>query len=73
MGRTASADGRAAKAPSPRPRPAQQPPALYKRLGGYDAIAAVTDELLARLSMGPGFAADPFASGGIFAMRISRS
>jgi hypothetical protein len=46
---------------------------LYKRLGGYDAIAAVTDEFLARLSMGPGFAADPFASGGIFAMRISRS
>jgi hypothetical protein len=46
---------------------------LYKRPGGYEAIEAVTDEFLARLSTGPGFAADPFASGAIFVMRISRS
>jgi hemoglobin len=38
------------------PAAAQQPPTLYKRLGGYDAIAAVTDEFLARLSTDPGFA-----------------
>jgi len=36
---------------------AQQPgPTLYKRLGGYDALAAVTDDFLARLSADPGFA-----------------
>jgi hemoglobin len=29
---------------------AQQPPSLYKRLGGYDALAAVTDDFLGRLS-----------------------
>ena len=29
---------------------AQQAPSLYKRLGGYDAIAAVTDDFLGRLS-----------------------
>ena len=29
---------------------AQTPPTLYKRLGGYDAIAAVTDEFIGRLS-----------------------
>lgn len=29
---------------------AQQPPTLYKRLGGYDAVAAVTDDFLARLA-----------------------
>jgi len=28
---------------------AQQTPSLYKRLGGYDAIAAVTDDFIARL------------------------
>ena len=38
------------------PAAAQQPPTLYKRLGGYDAIAAVTDEFLARLSTDPSFA-----------------
>ena len=27
-----------------------QPPSLYKRLGGYDAIAAVTDDFIARLA-----------------------
>jgi len=35
---------------------AQQAPSLYKRLGGYDAIAAVTDDFLARLSTDPQFA-----------------
>ena len=29
---------------------AQAPASLYKRLGGYDAIAAVTDEFIARLA-----------------------
>ena len=28
------------------------PPSLYQRLGGYDAIAAVTDDFLARLNLG---------------------
>ena len=32
------------------PAAAQQPPTLYKRLGGYDAIAAVTDDFLGRLA-----------------------
>jgi hemoglobin len=30
--------------------PASQSPSLYKRLGGYDAIAAVTDEFIARFA-----------------------
>ncbi len=30
-----------------------QPPSLYKRLGGYDAIAAVTDDFIARLASDP--------------------
>jgi hypothetical protein len=46
--------------PSPfaAPVPAQQPPAptLYKRLGGYDAMAAVTDDFLRRLTSDPAFA-----------------
>jgi hemoglobin len=29
------------------------PPSLYQRLGGYDAIAAVTDEFIARLAADP--------------------
>ena len=35
---------------------AQQPasPSLYKRLGGYDAIAAVTDDFIGRLASDPG-------------------
>jgi hypothetical protein len=28
-------------------------PTLYKRLGGYDAVASVTDEFLRRLSVDP--------------------
>jgi hemoglobin len=32
---------------------AQQAPTLYKRLGGYDAVAAVTDDFLARLAADP--------------------
>jgi hemoglobin len=35
---------------------AQQAPTLYKRLGGYDALAAVTDDFLARLSTDSQFA-----------------
>ena len=40
------------------PALAQQPaaPSLYNRLGGYDALAAVTDDFLARLSTDPGLA-----------------
>ena len=38
------------------PAVAQTPPTLYKRLGGYDAIAAVSDEFLQRLSVNPQFA-----------------
>ena len=30
-----------------------QAPALYKRLGGYDAIAAVTDDFIGRLAADP--------------------
>ena len=32
------------------PAVAQQSPTLYKRLGGYDALAAVTDDFLGRLA-----------------------
>ena len=32
------------------PVDAQQEPTLYKRLGGYDALAAVTDDFLGRLA-----------------------
>ncbi len=32
------------------PVDAQQAPTLYKRLGGYDALAAVTDDFLGRLA-----------------------
>lgn len=32
---------------------AQQQPSLYQRLGGYDALAAVTDDLLGRLIADP--------------------
>lgn len=32
---------------------AQQPQSLYHRLGGYDAIAAVTDDFVGRLSSDP--------------------
>jgi len=42
------------------PVTAQQPaspqaPSLYKRLGGYDALAAVTDDFLGRLAADPRF------------------
>ncbi len=36
-------------------------PTLYKRLGGYDAIAAVTDDFLGRLATDPQF--KPFFTG----------
>jgi hemoglobin len=32
---------------------AHEAPSLYKRLGGYDALAAVTDDFLARLAADP--------------------
>jgi hemoglobin len=35
---------------------AQKPDSLYKRLGGYDAIAAVTDDFLGRLVSDPSLA-----------------
>ena len=38
------------------PAAAQQAPTLYKRLGGYDAIVAVTDDFLGRLAGDPQFA-----------------
>ena len=38
------------------PTGAQQAPTLYKRLGGYDALAAVTDDFLGRLSTDTAFA-----------------
>ncbi|HZQ63213.1 MAG TPA: group 1 truncated hemoglobin [Casimicrobiaceae bacterium] len=38
------------------PAHAQTTPSLYKRLGGYDAIAAVTDDFLGRLAGDPQFA-----------------
>jgi hemoglobin len=37
------------------PTQAQQP-TLYKRLGGYDAMVAVSDDFLGRLSVDPQFA-----------------
>ncbi|HKW81239.1 MAG TPA: group 1 truncated hemoglobin [Casimicrobiaceae bacterium] len=37
------------------PGHAQQAPTLYKRLGGYDALAAVTDDFLGRLATDPQF------------------
>jgi hemoglobin len=38
--------------PTPQPQAAAQD-SLYKRLGGYDALAAVTDEFLGRLATDP--------------------
>jgi hemoglobin len=38
------------------PAGAQQTATLYKRVGGYDALAAVTDDFLARLVADPQFA-----------------
>jgi hemoglobin len=35
---------------------AQQTPSLYKRVGGYDALAAVTDDFLGKLASDPQFA-----------------
>ena len=43
--------GFAAAAPTPQSAAAQD--SLYKRLGGYDALAAVTDDFLARLATDP--------------------
>ena len=47
--------------PAPAPATAAMPatpaaPSLYKRLGGYDALAAVSDDFLARLVGDPQFA-----------------
>jgi hemoglobin len=38
------------------PVAAQQPSSLYQRLGGYDAVAAVSDDFLGRLASDPQFA-----------------
>ena len=35
------------------PQPADQQASLYKRLGGYDALAAVTDDFLGRMPPTP--------------------
>lgn len=35
------------------PKPTQPPESLYKRLGGYDALAAVTDDFIGRLAGDP--------------------
>ena len=40
-------------AEQPVPAPQQQPASLYQRLGGYDALAAVTDDFLGRLATDP--------------------
>lgn len=37
------------------PASGQTSPPLYKRLGGYDAVAAVTDDFIARLAGDPQF------------------
>jgi hemoglobin len=42
-----------ATTPPPAAPPAASAETLYKRLGGYDAIAAVTDDFLARLAGDP--------------------
>jgi hemoglobin len=36
-----------------RSAPAHDAPSLYKRLGGYDALAAVTDDFIGRLAADP--------------------
>lgn len=49
---TVALTGGALAQPAPAPMPstaAQAAPSLYKRLGGYDALAAVTDDFLGRL------------------------
>ena len=45
----------AVAAPAFAQQPAPPAPALYKRLGGYDAMAAVTDDFLRRLTSDPNF------------------
>lgn len=35
------------------PAPQQQPASLYQRLGGYDALAAVTDDFIGHLATDP--------------------
>jgi len=36
-------------------RPGQSGPSLYQRIGGYDAIAAITDDFLGRMRADPRF------------------
>jgi len=43
----------AAAAPEPAPAPQMAQDSLYKRLGGYDALAAVTDDFITRLATDP--------------------
>ena len=45
----------AVSAPVTAQQAASSAPSLYKRLGGYDALAAVTDDFLARLAADPQF------------------
>lgn len=52
-GRAPVADGQEQKSP--------KPPSLYQRLGGYDALAAIFDDVGPRLASDPQFA--PFFSG----------
>ncbi len=42
-----------AYAQPPQASSTMQPPSLYKRLGGYDALAAVTDDFVGRLASDP--------------------
>ena len=46
----------AAQQPMTQQPMAPQPPSLYKRVGGYDALAAVTDDFLGKLAGDPQFA-----------------
>ena len=46
----------AAPAAAPQPMQQQTAPSLYKRSGGYDALAAVTDDFLGKLAGDPQFA-----------------
>lgn len=46
----------AAPAAAQQPMAQQAAPSLYKRVGGYDALAAVTDDFLGKLAGDPQFA-----------------
>jgi hypothetical protein len=46
----------AAPGAAQQPMAQQNAPSLYKRVGGYDALAAVTDDFLGKLAGDPQFA-----------------